>query len=81
MISETQRARKIIPHQLDISYGTSDKQTYDLYGTDLPDEAMFVFWIHGGYWQGSINPLTPIKFRLHKKLASLLSFQSGCRGE
>lgn len=52
LVTETQKARNGIPCMLNISYGASDAQKYDLYGTDLADNAPIVFWIHGGYWQG-----------------------------
>ncbi|XP_063984315.1 kynurenine formamidase [Diachasmimorpha longicaudata] len=47
----TSEIRKKIPCQLDIPYGSSDRTKYDIYGTDLPNDAPVFVFIHGGYWQ------------------------------
>lgn len=35
--------------QLDISYGTRERQVFDLFHPDIPSKGLFVF-VHGGYW-------------------------------
>lgn len=42
--------RNTHPNHLDLSYGTGERQKWDLYGADNTDAPCFVF-IHGGYWQ------------------------------
>ncbi|KAL4706873.1 hypothetical protein ACJJTC_010107 [Scirpophaga incertulas] len=40
-----------IPNKLEIEYGPSPGQKLDILGTDLPDNAPILVYIHGGYWQ------------------------------
>ncbi|RZC38009.1 kynurenine formamidase [Asbolus verrucosus] len=40
-----------IPCQLNIPYGPSDRQKFDIIGTDLNDDAPIFIFVHGGYWQ------------------------------
>lgn len=47
----TLQARKNTCCEIDIPYGTSNCTKYDVYGTDLPDDAPIFVYIHGGYWQ------------------------------
>ncbi|XP_011314108.1 kynurenine formamidase isoform X2 [Fopius arisanus] len=44
-------ARKTIPCQIDIPYGSSERMKYDIYGTNLSNDAPVVIFIHGGYYQ------------------------------
>ncbi|KAJ8672804.1 hypothetical protein QAD02_004064, partial [Eretmocerus hayati] len=46
----TKDARNSYKHELNISYGASDRTKYDIYGTDLPKDAPILVFIHGGYW-------------------------------
>jgi arylformamidase len=50
-LNDTNKARTLIPTTLNISYGSLPSQLFDLYGTDLSDDAPIFFNIHGGYWQ------------------------------
>jgi arylformamidase len=43
--------RNEIPCQLDVAYGSSDRQKLDIFGTDLRDDAPILMFFHGGYWQ------------------------------
>jgi len=45
-------ARNEIRNKLNVRYGPLPLELLDIYGTDLPDDASIVFYIHGGYWQG-----------------------------
>ncbi|XP_967565.1 kynurenine formamidase [Tribolium castaneum] len=47
--SET--ARQKVPSQLNVKYGNLEKEKIDIFGTDLPNEAPIVGFVHGGYWQ------------------------------
>ncbi|XP_076635700.1 kynurenine formamidase [Colletes latitarsis] len=47
----TKNARKTLKCKLDVPYGTTDRAKYDIYGTDLPEDAPILIFIHGGYWQ------------------------------
>ncbi|XP_043264343.1 kynurenine formamidase [Colletes gigas] len=47
----TENARKTLKCKLDVPYGATDRAKYDVYGTDLPDDAPILIFIHGGYWQ------------------------------
>lgn len=40
-----------IPHKLEIEYGSTPGQKLDILGTDLPDDAPILVYVHGGYWQ------------------------------
>nr|XP_022919582.1 kynurenine formamidase [Onthophagus taurus] len=40
-----------IPCSLNITYGGKEREKFDLFGTDLPDDAPILIFIHGGYWQ------------------------------
>ncbi|XP_045510503.1 kynurenine formamidase isoform X1 [Colias croceus] len=40
-----------IPHKLEIEYGSTPGQKLDILGTDLPDDAPILVFVHGGYWQ------------------------------
>src|SRR5438034_1159914 len=42
--------RKVHPSGLDIPYGPSPRQRWDLYPAEIPSAPCLVF-IHGGYWQ------------------------------
>ncbi|XP_057326340.1 kynurenine formamidase [Microplitis mediator] len=44
-------ARNSIPCKLDIAYGPTELMKYDYYGTNLPNDAPVLIFIHGGYWQ------------------------------
>lgn len=45
-------ARKYVPCQLNIPYGSTDKEKLDIFGTNLPPESPIVIYVHGGdYWQ------------------------------
>ncbi|KAI4483283.1 hypothetical protein M0804_008338 [Polistes exclamans] len=47
----TKKARNTTKCILDIPYGPTERTKYDIYGTDLPDDAPMLIFIHGGYWQ------------------------------
>ncbi|XP_015181391.1 PREDICTED: kynurenine formamidase isoform X2 [Polistes dominula] len=47
----TKKARNTTKCILDIPYGSTERTKYDIYGTDLPDDAPILIFIHGGYWQ------------------------------
>ncbi|KAK4882010.1 hypothetical protein RN001_005329 [Aquatica leii] len=40
-----------IPCQLDIPYGSTEREKIDVYGIDLPSDAPIFIFLHGGYWQ------------------------------
>lgn len=40
-----------VPHKLEIEYGSTTGQKLDILGTDLPDDAPILAYVHGGYWQ------------------------------
>ncbi|KAL7301663.1 hypothetical protein TKK_0005666 [Trichogramma kaykai] len=46
----TAQVRGSIEHELDVPYAASEKAKYDSYGTNLPDDAPILLFIHGGYW-------------------------------
>ncbi|XP_023247131.1 kynurenine formamidase [Copidosoma floridanum] len=46
----TRKTRSSIAHELNVPYGSSERAKYDIYGTDLPDDAPIFIFIHGGYW-------------------------------
>jgi len=48
---ESEKVRKTVPSKLDVPYGPSDRQKFDVFGTDLPEDAPIFIYIHGGYWQ------------------------------
>ncbi|KAG8042592.1 hypothetical protein G9C98_005226 [Cotesia typhae] len=50
-IQATIDARNSIPCKLDVSYGPTELMKYDYYGTNLPNDARVLIFIHGGYWQ------------------------------
>ncbi|XP_058447443.1 kynurenine formamidase [Malaya genurostris] len=43
--------RKQLRCNLNISYGTNEREKFDVYGDDLPVNAPLFVYIHGGYWQ------------------------------
>lgn len=43
--------RRKYKYELDRPYGRNEGQKYDVYGTDLPENAPSFIFIHGGYWQ------------------------------
>ncbi|XP_026314689.1 kynurenine formamidase isoform X2 [Hyposmocoma kahamanoa] len=47
----SEEATNNIPHKLEIEYGPTPGQKLDILGTDLPDDAPILVYIHGGYWQ------------------------------
>ncbi|KAI4501261.1 hypothetical protein M0802_003634 [Mischocyttarus mexicanus] len=47
----TKKARNTTKCDLDIPYGPTEHMKYDIYGTDLPNDAPVQIFIHGGYWQ------------------------------
>lgn len=49
---ETKKAVGAVPSQLNLAYGATASQKLDIYGTDLPNNAPILVFIHGGYWQG-----------------------------
>jgi arylformamidase len=50
-VSESEKARRLIPHELNIPYGPLHKEKIDIFGTDLSDDAPLFVFVHGGYWQ------------------------------
>ncbi|XP_063831807.1 kynurenine formamidase isoform X1 [Ostrinia nubilalis] len=44
-------ATNTVPHKLEIEYGSTPGQKLDILGTDLPDDAPILVYVHGGYWQ------------------------------
>ncbi|XP_046817266.1 kynurenine formamidase [Vespa crabro] len=50
-VNETKKARNTTKCLLDIPYGPTERTKYDIYGTDLPNDAPVFIYIHGGYWQ------------------------------
>ncbi|KAK2584021.1 hypothetical protein KPH14_006477 [Odynerus spinipes] len=44
-------ARSTTKCLLDIPYGSTERAKYDIYGSDLPNDAPVFIFIHGGYWQ------------------------------
>ncbi|CAH4017108.1 kynurenine formamidase isoform X1 [Pieris brassicae] len=49
--SASETAVNNVPHKLEIEYGSTLGQKLDILGTDLPDDAPILVFIHGGYWQ------------------------------
>ncbi|XP_070524547.1 kynurenine formamidase isoform X2 [Cardiocondyla obscurior] len=47
----SEKNRRTIKCELNVSYGTTERTKYDIYGTDLPKDAPILVFIHGGYWQ------------------------------
>lgn len=47
----TGKVQKTIKCELDVPYGPTKRTKYDIYGTDLPEDAPILIFIHGGYWQ------------------------------
>ncbi|XP_012282991.1 kynurenine formamidase [Orussus abietinus] len=47
----TNEAQRITKCELNVPYSTSERTKYDIYGTDLPNDAPIFLFIHGGYWQ------------------------------
>ncbi|XP_043275781.1 kynurenine formamidase [Venturia canescens] len=47
----TNKIRSTLSCELDIPYGIGDRAKYDVYGTNLPNDAPILVFIHGGYWQ------------------------------
>ncbi|XP_011500402.1 PREDICTED: kynurenine formamidase [Ceratosolen solmsi marchali] len=47
----TKEVRNSTEHELNISYGSSERTKYDIYGTNLPKNAPIFLFIHGGYWK------------------------------
>ncbi|XP_044262419.1 kynurenine formamidase-like [Tribolium madens] len=43
--------RDRVPSQLNIPYGSTQRQKIDIFGTDLDDGSPIFVFIHGGYWQ------------------------------
>ncbi|XP_047352640.1 kynurenine formamidase isoform X1 [Vespa velutina] len=50
-VNVTKKARNTTKCLLDIPYGPTERTKYDIYGTDLPNDAPIFIYIHGGYWQ------------------------------
>ncbi|XP_049886957.1 kynurenine formamidase [Pectinophora gossypiella] len=49
--AESEAVTNTIPHKLEIEYGSTPGQKLDILGTDLPDDAPILVFVHGGYWQ------------------------------
>ena len=49
---KAQQFRKQSKYQIDIAYGTTPREKYDLFEPKSPSKGLFVF-IHGGYWQST----------------------------
>ncbi|VVC89575.1 unnamed protein product [Leptidea sinapis] len=49
--SASETAVNNVPHKLEIEYGATPGQKLDILGTDLPDDAPIMVFVHGGYWQ------------------------------
>ncbi|XP_029176678.1 kynurenine formamidase [Nylanderia fulva] len=47
----TGKVQKTIKCELNVPYGPTERTKYDIYGTDLPEDAPIFVFIHGGYWQ------------------------------
>nr|XP_012214422.1 PREDICTED: kynurenine formamidase [Linepithema humile]XP_012214423.1 PREDICTED: kynurenine formamidase [Linepithema humile] len=47
----TTKARETVKCELNVPYGPTERTKYDIYGTDLPEDAPIFVFIHGGYWQ------------------------------
>lgn len=47
----SEEATSNIPHKIEIEYGPTAGQKLDILGTDLPNDAPIMVYIHGGYWQ------------------------------
>ncbi|XP_011864066.1 PREDICTED: kynurenine formamidase [Vollenhovia emeryi] len=47
----TEKTRKTVECELNVPYGPTERAKYDIYGTDLPEDAPIFVFIHGGYWQ------------------------------
>lgn len=45
------RNRKELKCDLDVEYGSEEREKFDIYGDNLPDNAPLFVYIHGGYWQ------------------------------
>jgi len=48
---ESSKTREHVACSLGVSYGSSERQTMDVFPASTPDAPIMVF-IHGGYWQG-----------------------------
>lgn len=59
-------------YDLEIPYGDRPGMTYDIYGTNLPENSPIFVFIHGGYWQMTsksdnlfiVKPLVEAKVRV-----------------
>ncbi|XP_073941700.1 kynurenine formamidase isoform X2 [Choristoneura fumiferana] len=47
----SEEATNNIPHKLEIEYGPTANQRLDIFGTDLPNDAPILVFVHGGFWQ------------------------------
>ncbi|XP_060525679.1 kynurenine formamidase isoform X2 [Cylas formicarius] len=47
----SEKTRKSIPCALGNQYGLEEREQYDIFGTDLPNDAPIFIFIHGGYYQ------------------------------
>ncbi|XP_072743706.1 kynurenine formamidase [Anoplolepis gracilipes] len=54
----TEKVQKTIKCELNVPYGPTERTKYDIYGTDLPEDAPIFIFIHGGYWQEFSKDLT-----------------------
>lgn len=59
-------------YDLEVPYGDRPGMTYDVYGTNLPENSPIFVFIHGGYWQMTsksdnlfiVKPLVDAKVRV-----------------
>jgi len=66
-IEASNAAKKNIPCQLNVPYGPADGEKWDIFGTELPDDAPIFIYIHGGYWQELSRDLSSYVVKpLHK---------------
>ncbi|XP_018562320.1 kynurenine formamidase [Anoplophora glabripennis] len=65
-----------IPCTLNIPYGSGKRETYNIFGTDLADDAPIFVHFHGGYWKEELLTHSNNSFiakQLHKnKIKSIL---------
>ncbi|XP_018335020.1 kynurenine formamidase isoform X2 [Agrilus planipennis] len=48
---ESENNKNEIQCELNVAYGNSLGEKYDIFGTDLPKEAPILIYVHGGFWQ------------------------------
>lgn len=50
-VKNSREAQNLVPCQLNIPYGSRNREVYDIFGTDLSGDAPIFVHFHGGYWK------------------------------